>query len=725
MARFLDSFGGVADEIIVVEARGAAPPDNSMAIALERGCVTGRYCNRNHREWDHVDDFAAARQEAFDLATGDFVMWADLDDVFCGEPGKVRELCGKLPEKCKGLMLPYKVPEDGVEVMRERVIRKGAAVWRNAVHECLDFGGKAELGENRSVHLLHKPHGEDRGGNDERNLRILESLDREALSMSHRFHLFQSLRAVGRVAEATELAIETVKMPEIGKPEKFELLISLGQLTEDEAQRGQFFLQALATDPARREGYGELGIVSLTLGDPEASLGWIKAMMGIPKPRDLTWNARRKYYGYLAEQLHSMALRANHRHEEADAIDANVFIRAGRRISLLHATRGRPNQAVKTRATWFDRADHPEAIEHIFCIDPDDRESAALGVYRCLYNMGTGSVGAWNTAADAAGGEVLVQLSDDWRPPRGWDTAILEAVGDADAPKVLAVSDGARRDDLLCMAILTRKRYEQQGWVFHPDFFSVYSDNWFSELAWADGVVIDAREKITFEHMHPAFGKGEMDETYSRCNGEEHYAAGKRHLERLQAGCITSYEVHGWCNFRAFYSEVARRLEDGDAFVEVGSWMGQSMIHMAQRCQDLGKTPRLVCVDTFQGEEGQEDHIPIVEKHGGSIRKAFDENVARAGVAEMLDVREGFSVEMAAEFGDGELAGVFIDAAHDYDNVVADLAAWVPKVRKGGVISGHDYNWHEVKRAVDEAADRHGWEIKVMGNTWLAIEEEK
>ena len=40
---------------------------------------------------------------------------------------------------------------------------------------------------------------------------------------------------------------------------------------------------------------------------------------------------------------------------------------------------------------------------------------------------------------------------------------------------------------------------------------------------------------------------------------------------------------------------------------------------------------------------------------------------------------------------DGSLDFVYIDAMHDFDSVMMDLLMWVPKVRKGGIISGHDY----------------------------------
>ena len=74
-----------------------------------------------------------------------------------------------------------------------------------------------------------------------------------------------------------------------------------------------------------------------------------------------------------------------------------------------------------------------------------------------------------------------------------------------------------------------------------------------------------------------------------------------------------------------------------------------------------------------------------------------------------VHVIQGLSVPVAATIADGALDFVYIDGWHDYANVCADIAAWYPKVRRGGVISGHDYNPRQgVYRAVQEFVITNG-----------------
>jgi hypothetical protein len=218
----------------------------------------------------------------------------------------------------------------------------------------------------------------------------------------------------------------------------------------------------------------------------------------------------------------------------AEGLEQKSFSKYGPAISLLHATRGRVHKAFQTRHLWMATAKNPDSIEHIFAYDSDDSASkeAMSTVRHVEIKEGGTCIKAWNAAAEFSRGGVLIQLSDDWIPAPHWDELILKRLNTKKS-QVLAISDGYRRDRLLCMAILTRKRYEQQGYLFHPDFESMFSDDWFTFAAYKDGVVVDAKD-IIFTHDHPHFVNGELDETYKHNNQPERYKKGEETFVRLR-----------------------------------------------------------------------------------------------------------------------------------------------------------------------------------------------
>jgi hypothetical protein len=79
------------------------------------------------------------------------------------------------------------------------------------------------------------------------------------------------------------------------------------------------------------------------------------------------------------------------------------------------------------------------------------------------------------------------------------------------------------------------------------------------------------------------------------------------------------------------------------------------------------------------------------------------------------------SAEAARQFVTGQLDFVYIDAQHHYNAVKEDLMLWYPKVKKGGILSGHDYidgkrihGEFGVKSAVNEFATSNG--LKVLSS---------
>lgn len=725
--RFIRSFAPAFDEIVLVRAIGNLAPDDTIEIArrvcaqLGKPLILGEYKNAPEHDWPHVDSFNAARQMSFDLATATYVFWADLDDLLESGAEQIRAHAAAGDYLC--YLFPYKIFGRGRSLPRERLVRKSACRWVHRVHECLEFHpAPAKALQDDSVAVLHLPKPEKQGSHG-RNLRILESMTEEELNTGMLFHLNEELLLAGRVDESVAVAQKILARPDLGRPEKMELFINLAHATQDPEQVTQLLHQAYMADPRRREPLAYLANHMLNWQHPDFALAYVRQMLSIPPPpiEKEAWNHRRPHYGWLGEELYAQCLRVNGHYAAGDAVQkAALQAAGGPRIALIHATRGRGKQAAIARKVWMDLADRPDLIEHLFVIDSDDEASRMLKRFKHLeIAPGGGCVAAWNCGVMSSEAQVIVQLSDDWTPPQKWDELILNRIGDVNQPKVLAVSDGHRSDRLLCLAICTREYIRPTGapgdhFLFHPGFKSVFSDNWFTDQAYARGAVIEARD-LVFQHNHPVFGTAPMDATYAQQNAAQRYAEGQALYERLRSGTDWS-SVPGYFDFFLFYDHIADRLQDGDTVAEVGVWLGRSLIYLAQRLRSQGKKVKLFAVDSFKGEAGIPEHESVVAAHGGSIRAAFEANLDRCGVRDMVTIIEGDSAGMAAKIPEGNLAFCFIDAAHDYASVQRDLEAWTPRVRPGGILAGHDAQWHEVERAVREKFDT---QAAIKGSLWV------
>ena len=81
----------------------------------------------------------------------------------------------------------------------------------------------------------------------------------------------------------------------------------------------------------------------------------------------------------------------------------------------------------------------------------------------------------------------------------------------------------------------------------------------------------------------------------------------------------------------------------------------------------------------------------------------FRNNLIRLGHTGTVEIIQEDSQQAATRFPDGSIDLVFVDGDHSYEAVKRDLQAWLPKVTKGGILSGHDFTTRMgVYRAVDE-----------------------
>jgi len=73
------------------------------------------------------------------------------------------------------------------------------------------------------------------------------------------------------------------------------------------------------------------------------------------------------------------------------------------------------------------------------------------------------------------------------------------------------------------------------------------------------------------------------------------------------------------------------------------------------------------------------------------FRQSTIDRLTKHKVIDRFEMIKQFSAEAVKEFKDESLDFVYIDGNHDLLNVVLDITLWSPKVRKGGIIGGHDY----------------------------------
>lgn len=152
--------------------------------------------------------------------------------------------------------------------------------------------------------------------------------------------------------------------------------------------------------------------------------------------------------------------------------------------------------------------------------------------------------------------------------------------------------------------------------------------------------------------------------------------------------------VDGWLTVDeaiALY-ELARSLpHERPRAVEIGCWQGKSSICLARGLQ--GKfEPRLYCIDPFDasGDTASADtYQDAAQALGGTLRRQFEQNVAAAGVRDVVAVAPGFSHERAPEFHE-PIDLLFVDGDHSEAAVRRDVADWAPKVRPGGYLVLHD-----------------------------------
>lgn len=116
---------------------------------------------------------------------------------------------------------------------------------------------------------------------------------------------------------------------------------------------------------------------------------------------------------------------------------------------------------------------------------------------------------------------------------------------------------------------------------------------------------------------------------------------------------------------------------------EIGVFDGAYSRFLLRYCPGL----KLYAIDAWESYDGYNDY------NSGRIAQAY------ARTQELLKDQNAVIIRgrsddknVLDQIADGSLDFVFIDGNHMYEYVVADIAAWSKKVRKGGIVYGHDFD---------------------------------
>ena len=128
------------------------------------------------------------------------------------------------------------------------------------------------------------------------------------------------------------------------------------------------------------------------------------------------------------------------------------------------------------------------------------------------WGMSQTKIHAINRDIPNDGWTILLNHSDDmWFDTYGADVEIVSQMP-ADLDAVLHFPDGTRKD-LLTYSIIGRKYYDRDGYVYHPDYISLFSDDEAMTVAQSRGKYIFIDKQI-FEHRHPVWQKSAWDRQY-------------------------------------------------------------------------------------------------------------------------------------------------------------------------------------------------------------------
>ena len=178
--------------------------------------------------------------------------------------------------------------------------------------------------------------------------------------------------------------------------------------------------------------------------------------------------------------------------------------------------------------------------------------------------------------------------------------------------------------------------------------------------------------------------------------------------------------IQGWMSHGElqWLHQQAKAMPSGATIIEIGAWKGRSS---AALYQGAGKLKSVVSIDTWLGTPTEmHAHAEALEV---DMFEVYLSNMRELGYdVQPYSTRQlgpqcikGDSVVSAELFDNHSVDMVFIDG--DHSQCGADIDAWLPKVKAGGILCGHDYFcFYE---SIQQEIHKRFWINRIVESIWV------
>ena len=187
-------------------------------------------------------------------------------------------------------------------------------------------------------------------------------------------------------------------------------------------------------------------------------------------------------------------------------------------ISICVPSRGRPKQLNAMIETSLDLAKNTQGIEFLIYADDDDLSMANFShpMATVLRGKRQAISKMTNLLASISKGSLIMYAADDivFRT-KNWDSTVLQHYANSDNKICLIHGEDLGQDAnrIATHAFISRDLYKLLGYILPNYFRADFCDTWMTEICVKSGARL-FDPTLIIEHMHPAWGKARIDDTY-------------------------------------------------------------------------------------------------------------------------------------------------------------------------------------------------------------------